>query len=252
MGGGITIDDSSKVTHRQQHHRGQRHARAPAKDPPIGVPHSAGLASEAQRPGLFQAIARPSRRAPDFSNPVALFNNIFWNNNAFTLDQFGPGATLVNQGFIDFEIARDDEQRGHVHPALLGSDQRADSGPERGAARAPGWPGQQIGANPNFVTPFTLELGGLGVAARPTAGGRDDHGHRPAGRADRRLPHRPAHRLGRAPDSRTRLADHRPRRTLQQYAVRRLQGRGRTTTHVSRAGSKPRTSTTTASRGRRS
>ena len=41
---------------------------------------------------------------PDFSSPVALFNNIFWNNNAFTLTSSGPGATLVNQGFIDFEV----------------------------------------------------------------------------------------------------------------------------------------------------
>ena len=40
---------------------------------------------------------------PDFSNPV-LFNNIFWNNDAFTVDQFSPGATLVDQGFIDYEI----------------------------------------------------------------------------------------------------------------------------------------------------
>ena len=35
---------------------------------------------------------------------MALFNNIFWNNDAFTLTSFGPGATLVNQGFIDFEV----------------------------------------------------------------------------------------------------------------------------------------------------
>src|SRR6185437_4268386 len=67
----------------------------------IGVPHSAGLASEANDP-LFQATLPAT--APHFSNPVALFNNIFWNNDAQTLSQFGPGATLVDNGFIDFEV----------------------------------------------------------------------------------------------------------------------------------------------------
>src|SRR5262249_57929554 len=42
--------------------------------------------------------------SPDFSNPTALFNNIFWDNDAMTLSQFGPGATLVDAGFIDFEV----------------------------------------------------------------------------------------------------------------------------------------------------
>jgi len=69
--------------------------------------HSAGLAAEANDP-RFQAMLPLS--APDFSNPTALFNNIFWNNNACTLTQFGPGATLVcgdpdlGQGILDFEI----------------------------------------------------------------------------------------------------------------------------------------------------
>ena len=137
----------SNVRDRQQHDREQRHARAP-ENSAIGVPHSAGLASEGNDP-LLPGDRCPAG-SPDFSNPVALFNNIFWNNNAFTLDQFGPGATLVDQGFIDFEIARDDEQRRHVHPALLRPDQRPDPGPERRAARAARRPGQHDRRRPEL------------------------------------------------------------------------------------------------------
>ena len=73
----------------------------------------------ADRSGYAAQYRTPTR--PTSRTRSALFNNIFWNNNAFTLDQPGPGATLVDQGFIDFEVHADGNDRRHVHTPLLGS-----------------------------------------------------------------------------------------------------------------------------------
>ena len=75
----------------------------------IGVPHGGrpdqrGERTAWQTDARYAAQYPNAATRPDFSNPQALFNNIFWNNDAMTLNQFGPGATLVDQGFIDFEI----------------------------------------------------------------------------------------------------------------------------------------------------
>jgi hypothetical protein len=132
----------------------------------VGEPHAAGLAAEANEPLFQQSLPAGS---PDFSNPTALFNNIFWDNDAMTLDQFGPGATLVDAGFIDFEV------HGTGHPSdtftprystltngqILGSD---------GVQRAvPGGQGNRIGEDPLFVTPFILELAVSGSRLDPQA-----------------------------------------------------------------------------------
>ena len=160
IGGAIMLDDSSNVRI-INNTVANNVTTGSSENSAIGVPHSAG-------PGVRGATTRCSRRCAtravpdaataDFSNPTALFNNIFWNNNAFTLDQFGPGATLVDQGFIDFEVHGTTNNADTLHPALLRPDQRPDPRAERGAARGARRPGEHIGADPAFVTPFMLEL----------------------------------------------------------------------------------------------
>jgi hypothetical protein len=73
----------------------------------VNTPQSAGLASESNDPAWQNSagyISFAGLIRPDYSSPAALFNNIFWDNDAYTLANKGPGATLVDAGFIDFGI----------------------------------------------------------------------------------------------------------------------------------------------------
>ncbi len=95
--------------------------------------------------------------APDFSNPLALFNNIFWDNNALTLSQPGPGATLVDQGFIDFEIFGTTDNTDTFTPRYSDLTNGQILGPDGVLRPVPGGQGNTTGADPNFVSPFTLD-----------------------------------------------------------------------------------------------
>src|SRR5262249_29861490 len=103
LGGAIMLDDSSRMN--IANNTGANNVTTGTSEgSAIGVPHGAGLTSEENEPAWQSAPAYAAQypnaaTRPDFSNPVALFNNIFWNNDAMTLDQFGPGATLVDNGF---------------------------------------------------------------------------------------------------------------------------------------------------------
>ena len=215
----------------------------------IGVPHAAGLASEGNDP-LLPGDACPTR-PPDFSNPVALFNNIFWNNNAFTLTSSARARRSSTRASSTSRSHGTTNNADTFTPRFSDLTNGQILGPERGAARTcRAARATSIGADPTFVTPFTLELT---VRARGStrSGGGDDHRRRPAGRADRRLPHR-----RRLTGDRPRrpllapLAGHRPRRTLQQHAVRAASAGGRTPAHVLGRDRSRRTATTTASTGR--
>jgi hypothetical protein len=153
IGGAITLDDSSNV--RIINNTVANNVSTGSSENSDGNPHSAGLASEANDPA-FQATLPPN--APDFSNPVALFNNIFWNNNAFTLSQPGPGATLVDQGFIDFEIRGTTNTSDTFTPRFSTLTNGQILGPDGVQHAVPGGQGNRIGEDPLFVTPFTLEL----------------------------------------------------------------------------------------------
>jgi len=138
----------------------------------IGGPHGAGLTSEANEPawqadGRYTAQYPNAATRPDFSNPTALFNNIFWNNDAMTLNQFGPGATLVDQGFIDFEIHGTTNNNDTFTPRYSDLTNGQILGPNGVQHAVPGGQGNVIGVNPGFVAPFTLELAVSGSRLDP-------------------------------------------------------------------------------------
>ena len=130
LGGAIMLDDASNVRDHQQHDRQQRHDRL-VGELAIGEPHARrpGLGGERPAvPGDAATRAVPDAAPPDFSNPVALFNNIFWNNDALTLEPVRPGRDAGRQRVhrLRDPRRRRHHQRRHLHPALLGPDQRPD------------------------------------------------------------------------------------------------------------------------------
>jgi hypothetical protein len=162
IGGAIMLDDSSNVR-LINNTVANNVSTASSENSAIGVPHSAGLASEGNDP-LWQNDARyvaqypNAGTRPDFSRPTAQFNDIFWNNNAFTLDSFGPGAALVDQGFIDFEVHGTTNNADTFVPRYSDLTNGQILGPDGVQHALPAGQGNIIGTNPGFVTPFTLEL----------------------------------------------------------------------------------------------
>jgi large repetitive protein len=162
IGGAITLDDSSNV--RIVNNTVANNDSTGSSEDSDGNPHSAGLASEANDP-LFQAMLPAG--SPGFSNPVALFNNIFWNNNAFTLSQPGPGATLVDRGFIDFEVHGTTNNADTFTPRYSDLTDGQNLGPDGQLRPVPAGQGNLIGSNPGFAQPFVNELAVSGSRADP-------------------------------------------------------------------------------------
>jgi hypothetical protein len=168
LGGAITLDDSSKVA--IVNNTIANNVSTASSESSDATPHSAGLASEANDLALWQNDPRyaaqypnPATR-PDFSNPVALFNNIFWTNTAYTLSQPGPGAALVSHGTIDFEVHGTTNNADTFTPRY--SDLTAGNtmlGPD-GVLHAPPANQGNISADPLFVNP-------IGVTAELTVSG---------------------------------------------------------------------------------
>jgi hypothetical protein len=153
IGGAMLLDDSANV--RIVNNTIANNVSTGSSENSDGNPHSAGLASEGNDP-LFQATLPAG--SPDFSRPVALFNNIFWNNDAFTLSQPGPGATLVDGGFIDFEVFGTTNNTDTFTPRYSDLTNGANLGPDGVQRPVPAGQGNLIGTNPAFVTPFVNEL----------------------------------------------------------------------------------------------
>jgi parallel beta-helix repeat protein len=99
QGGGIQLVDSSNV--RIINNTIADNVSTGSSEQSDGNPHAAGLGSDLNSL-LFQATLPGS--AANFSNPRALFNNIIWNNEAWTLTGNGPGATLTDRGVLDLEV----------------------------------------------------------------------------------------------------------------------------------------------------
>jgi hypothetical protein len=166
IAGGLMLDDASNVRI-INNTVANNDSTASAENSQVGVPHSAGMASELNDP-LFQATLPAG--SPDFSRPTALFDNIFWNNNAFTLSQFGPGATLVDQGFIDFEIHGVGNAADTFTPRYSLLTNGLILGPNDAPLHAvPGGQGNTIGVDPGFVAPFVNELAVSGSRLDPQA-----------------------------------------------------------------------------------
>jgi hypothetical protein len=168
LGGAITLDDSSKVN--IVNNTIANNVSTASSESSDANPHSAALTSEANDQALWQNDPRyvaqypdPATR-PDFSNPTALFNNIFWTNTAYTLSQPGPGAVLVSHGTVDFEVHGTNNPADTFTPRY--SDLTAGTtvlGPD-GALRAPPAGQGNINADPLFVNP-------IGVTAELTVSG---------------------------------------------------------------------------------
>jgi hypothetical protein len=131
FGGGIALDDASNVTI-VNNTIADNKTTATAEDSD-GLAHGAGLVSEGHS-AAFQAMLPGG--AATFSNPV-LFNNIFWNNQAFTWD----GAALIFDSLIDFEVF------GTLTPQFFNPAYSILSVAYGGGSN------NQVGADPLFVTP---------------------------------------------------------------------------------------------------
>ena len=164
IGGAVMLDDAANVRI-INNTVANNVTTASSENSAIGVPHSAGLAAEANEP-LFQATLPAG--SPDFSNPTALFNNIFWNNDAMTLSQFGPGATLVDAGFIDFEVHGTTNNADTFTPRYSDLTNGQILGPNGVLHALPGGQGNRS-ADPLFVTPFVNELTVSGSRLDPQA-----------------------------------------------------------------------------------
>jgi Polysaccharide lyase family 4, domain II len=170
LGGAIMLDDSSKVAV-INNTIANNDTTGSSESSQVGVPHGAGLTAEANDP-LWQGDARYTAQypnpvtRPDFSNPLALFNNIFWNNDAMTLDQFSPGATLVDNGFIDFEIHGTTNNADTFTPRYSDLTNGQILGPNGVLHAVPGGQGNTSG-DPGFVTPFVNELAVSGSRLDP-------------------------------------------------------------------------------------
>jgi hypothetical protein len=183
LGGGILLDDAANVS--IINNTVANNATSASAQTTDGLPHAAGLASHANSP-LFQA-SLPSG-AKRFSDPVALLNNIFWQNEAFTLSSHAVDATLISHGFLDFEVngtcatsssCGTDRFTPRYSLMTNGQLRRADGGTYTipgGGAPVVGFPtnvannGNITGVDPLFVAPVTLQLAIIGSRQDPQFG----------------------------------------------------------------------------------
>jgi hypothetical protein len=161
IGGAVKLEDSANVAFINNT---VAHNVSTASSPTSGnTPHSAGLASEANDP-LF---VPPS--GARFSNPVAFFNNIFWQNQAFTLSSPGPGSTLVDRGFIDLEVHGTANHSDTFTPRFSMLTANSIVRGDGVADTLPAGQSNLFGVDPLFVSPFLLELSVTGSRQDPNA-----------------------------------------------------------------------------------
>jgi parallel beta-helix repeat protein len=149
VGGGIAVDDSSDL--RLVNNTVARNQTTATAQDSDGNPHGAGLAAHPFTPG-FQATL--SAGSSSFPNPV-MFNNIFWENRAFTADAAAESG-LTERAVIDLEVVNP------LTPSVftpVWSLLTAPYGPPSGS--------NLIGQNPQFVNAFETNAQ---ATPGPTAG----------------------------------------------------------------------------------
>ncbi len=150
LGGGISLDDASDVVIVNNTVAGNQ-TTATAEDSD-GLAHAAGLMSEAySQPFTDYLVATYSSAAPGFPDPV-LFNNIFWENEAYTWD----GAALALDSTFDMEVF------GTPAPSYFSPVYSLLSVPYGG-----GDPSNIVGSDPLFVSPAAFGLTAVPFRADP-------------------------------------------------------------------------------------
>jgi hypothetical protein len=140
-------------------------------------PHGAGLVSEYHSEALRAEAIEPASKpgyctgtvncTDDFSNPV-LFNNIFWQNNAFHLDPdfeldlLGTQGLLDAPGFFDFDVIGTPAAR-HYHATFSSCTASSDH-----CSSTPGSDQNIFPADPGVITPVDTEFTVLAFAADPS------------------------------------------------------------------------------------
>ena len=194
LGGAIMLDDASNVRDRQQHGREQRHDRL-VRELATASRTRRGPGLRGQRPAVADRCA-VRRAVPERGHPAGLLQpggavqQHLLEQRRVHAEPVRPGRDPGRPGLHRLRGPRDDEQRRHVHPAVLRPDQRPDPRAGRvqhAGARRPGQPDRR---QPGFVAPFMLELTVSGSRLDPQAAAVTITGAGPAGRADRRLPPR--------------------------------------------------------------
>jgi hypothetical protein len=144
LGGGISMINSSDV--RIVNNTVAYNVTTDSSETRDGKPHGAGLATEVSNPAFTGHGT--------FSQPSALFNNIFSQNRAYTLDVSAAPPALVDAGLKDFEVFG---TGGAVQPrhSILS------------VAYGPSLPDNVIGVDPLFADPFAPTLDVTGNAVNP-------------------------------------------------------------------------------------
>jgi hypothetical protein len=171
MGGAIMVDDSSNVAF-VNNTVAQNAVTNSCETCAPGAQHAGGMTLEANTPAFTAAYGLPK----DFSDPVALFNNIFWDNEVCTLDNSvvppaltGCTGDLADPAavYLDFEIhgTNGPETLGNLRYNLLTNGNLLQSDgtitslpgavqPLVGFPTDPLTNGNELGVDPNFVAPF--------------------------------------------------------------------------------------------------
>jgi hypothetical protein len=107
LGGAIMLDDSSNVA--LVNNTVANNAATASSEGTDGQQHAGGLTAEANDPAFTAAFGLTE----DFSNPATILNNIFWDNEACTLDKSQVPPALQgcngevndpNATYLDFEV----------------------------------------------------------------------------------------------------------------------------------------------------
>jgi hypothetical protein len=154
MGGAVMLHDSSNVRIVNDTVANNESTASPVIGGASTTPHSAGLAVDANSPA-FQAT-RPGG-APHYSRPNLLLNNIFWQNQAFTLSADAPLASLVDHGYLDFEVFGTGNHTDTLTPRFSDLTNGNILFGDGTTGSVPGGQSNRSG-DPNFVSPFKLVL----------------------------------------------------------------------------------------------